>query len=343
MASSYLQDGEKHVRALDVLCLVNDNEEWLRYALPQLSHLERSYPDTRFAFYFYENGSRDQTVPLILDFLSARLPPRQQQEAGNEIEKNTERRRGTLLRGPDHGGRCSGPSNRGTTYERTHRMSILRNEILTRVKQYENICHDAPPLLFRWFRKFFRFRREKAPLLLRAQWALLLDSDIYFATDILEKMFRCAPRKHNIGVVTPFTSALDSSGRDTGHYYDTYAFVDMNSHNYRPSCVFRRCPLCHSSGDPAFARPPFTTPLLVDDGSEKEDNVLEVKSAFGGFALVDAEVLNHPETGWDTLDYRGEYATCEHVLFCEGIRKSTGKKTVVCLSTAGRVHWRGDR
>ena len=88
-----LHDGKKRVSSIAVMCLVNDNENWLRHdAFPAFREAERLYfPRTRFSYYFYENGSKDATVSLIRDFLQ---------------EKDETRRAGRLVRGPDHGGRC---------------------------------------------------------------------------------------------------------------------------------------------------------------------------------------------------------------------------------------------
>lgn len=145
----------------------------------------------------------------------------------------------------------------------------------------------------------------------RDQWCCLIDSDVFFDTHILVDLFAHQPRAQNIGLLSPFTLELNSK-----HYYDTFAFVDSDGQTYWPECPFKSCDRCK-----------------IQKYDKNATTLLDVKSCFNGFALLDANVL---------LDHRVEWATeqniCEHIMFCYALRK-TGKR--VCVATnVDNIYWR---
>jgi glycosyltransferase involved in cell wall biosynthesis len=189
--------------------------------------------------------------------------------------------------------------NRGVNFDRVRRLADLRNRLLDRAR----------------------------PLLVDGGWTLLLDSDIVFDPQVLGRMFRTAQAAGDIVMVCPFAKEVrvsSSTGAvsDTGHYYDTYAFVDAQDRCHWPRCVFESCRVC--------PRGVTTIPASED--------VVDVRSAFGGFALVETAALKDPRVRWRALDLPGGFAVCEHVAFCDALRASTGKRVVVAQSAQG-VRW----
>lgn len=189
--------------------------------------------------------------------------------------------------------------NRGVNFDRVRRLADLRNRLLDR----------ARPLL-------------------DGEWTLLLDSDIVFDPHVLGRMIQVA-QSGDIVMVCPFAkevrvSCSTGAVSDTGHYYDTYAFVDAQDRCHWPRCVFESCHVC--------PRPP------PDAAIPASQDVVDVRSAFGGFALVETAALNDPRVRWRALDLPGGFAVCEHVAFCDALRASTGKRVVVAQS-AHDVRW----
>lgn len=104
------------------------------------------------------------------------------------------------------------------------------------------------------------------------------------------------------------------------HYYDTFAFVDEFNHNYWPHCIFQACGQCQK-----------TRPKHIDTASliPTSQDIVDVRSAFGGFAIIDTAILNDNQVRWKTLDLFGKYSVCEHVAFCDAIKSRHNKRIVV--------------
>ena len=139
---------------------------------------------------------------------------------------------------------------------------------------------------------------------IKSDWNIILDSDIYFDNDCLKQFFEIKPKKHNIGMMTPYTTIGDSA-----YYYDSFAFVDFHGKYYHPGCVFERC------------KNPKVNLI------KKDSKVVEVKSAFAGFAVIDSDVLRNKKVKWRIVNSK---AMCEHIGFCNNIIKHTKKRIVVC-------------
>ena len=262
------------MRRIAVLCLVRDNEPWLRYASSAFRALEQEHLSTAFSYFFFENDSADGTANAARDFLRGRT--------------------GALFQ--EHG--LPPYANRGVNYERVHRLAWLRNELADRA----------------------------APLMQDADWALLIDSDIVFDVPTLSQMFAVRPAAQGYAMVTPFSVEVrisESTGAVTshGHYYDTYAFVDSEDRCHWPHCVFPGCRQC----------PPPSS-------AQELEPALPVRSAFGGFALVDAAALRSPRVRWRALSLPGGFAVCEHVAFCDALFAHTGRGVVVATAARG-VRW----
>lgn len=170
------------------------------------------------------------------------------------------------------------------------------------------------------------------------EWTLLVDSDIFFPEDILERVFaaRAAdPRPDSIGMLTCYTQQLflpdqmvvGSPAPDmpgyvlADHYFDTFAFQDADHCHHHPYCCFTRCRRCR------LGRPPDHPQRLVGEGVP----ILDVAAAFGGFALLPTRLLADGRIRWSTYatGFDRARALSEHVVFCDRLRTITGKRVVV--------------
>jgi len=201
--------------------------------------------------------------------------------------------------------------NRGENYDRTMTLARLRNSLV----------EGAAPV--------------------SSDWTVFIDSHIYFPVNVLQRMMAVEPAKNGLGMMTGYTKqvhinailkrgGLDVSGAspipddakiDLNHYYDTYTYYDTKGYSHFPVCAFKKCNMCAR-----IRTPQYSLPLV-----EANQSIVEVRSAFGGFALIDSEAINHPRIRWSTLpfDHTGDKTLCDHVLFCDRLQAVTGKKIVV--------------
>ena len=169
------------------------------------------------------------------------------------------------------------------------------------------------------------------------EWTLLVDSDIFFPEDILDRIFAARasdPRPDSIGMLTCYTQQLFDPARlaadavpvadmpgcaVAGHYYDTFTFHDVSHRQSHPFCAFARCRRCRD-------RDRLSLPLIPPDR-----RIVDVAAAFGGLALLPTAILRDPRIRWTT--YGGgvdqPQALCEHVVFCDRLRTVTGRRIVV--------------
>lgn len=174
---------------------------------------------------------------------------------------------------------------------------------------------------------------------LTSEWTIFIDSNIFMDPSELGKLFAVEPAKNGYGMVCGYSnhlypiSMLKKDARDklsaedqnkvvsVNHYYDTFSFVDKKYKMYYPNCPFEKCRLCtrNAIGSSGRNRIPVT------------ENIVEVNSAFGGFCIIDSEILNDPRIRWDSISYeiKMDLSLCEHFLFCDRLRVITGKKIVL--------------
>jgi hypothetical protein len=171
------------------------------------------------------------------------------------------------------------------------------------------------------------------------EWTLLLDSDILFPEDLLDRVFAARaldPRPESIGMLTCYTQQLcraDQLPGDAvrcptspelalaGHYFDTFAFQDAHHRHHHPFCAFDRCRRCRDGGRPDDRR------MLIP----ADRPIVDVAAAFGGLALVPTEILRDRRIRWTTYGsgYDQERVLAEHVVFCDRLRTITGRRVVV--------------
>lgn len=176
-----------------------------------------------------------------------------------------------------------------------------------------------------------------------SDYMLFIDSGIYFRPEILKDMFSHDIVKNNIAMMVPYTaqiytkdmimnrkefehvkSAISENSTaelvNLEHAYDTYSSIDKDGIFFYPFCAFDKCVLCRPN------RHHFEYKLAPSD-----ESIIEVRSTFNGFAIVDTPIFNNKMVLWDTicLNLIKATALCEHVLFCDRIKTISGKKIVV--------------
>lgn len=131
----------------------------------------------------------------------------------------------------------------------------------------------------------------------RSAFTLLLDSDIEFDNSHFETMHEKLRDHRDFVMLTPNTREPRMNdmmfGETKDCYYDVFALRDKYFNN---GLYFTDCPL----------------PLQEDRDAWKTNEVVEVGSAFGGFALIKTDVLK-----------KCKWSTCkdsEHVNFCSELR-----------------------
>jgi len=167
------------------------------------------------------------------------------------------------------------------------------------------------------------------------EWTLLVDSEIFFPDDVLDRMFAARardPQPDSIGMLTCYTQQLFDPRRmpgtgtpveghpgmvAAGHYFDTYAFHDLAHRHYHPACAFAACRRCRSRD---------ALPLIPHDRG-----IVDVSAAFGGLAAVPTWILRDPRIRWTTYGNGLEQSRMlsEHVVFCDRLHAITGRRIVV--------------
>lgn len=174
----------------------------------------------------------------------------------------------------------------------------------------------------------------------QSEWNLFIDSNIFFEASILTEMFSCKPTESNIGMFSPYTQQLLIPGVHIDpanqkpvlrkHYYDTFSYFDTTSKTFWPYCPFEKCELCceHIQSKTKYRK---TVPKTKD--------VVDVNSAFGGFAIIHRDILNNEHVKWDTCshDSTKDESLCEHFLFCLLAKRLTGKRIVI-LQKVDTIH-----
>lgn len=147
---------------------------------------------------------------------------------------------------------------------------------------------------------YYRNRLLKAAGDFRSDYTLLLDSDIDFNRSHFEKLYECSRNNfyNDFVMFTPNTREPRMRdmmiGETSDCYYDVFALRDKYFNN---GLYFTNCPL----------------PLQEDRESWKRNEIVEVGSAFGGFALIKTDVLK--QCKWSTNQHS------EHVNFCSEVRR----------------------
>jgi hypothetical protein len=151
---------------------------------------------------------------------------------------------------------------------------------------------------------------------LNSDFVLLLDSNVVFLENTLQKMIDVLNNNKDISMVTPF--GLDYNIFNSHynlHYYDTFALI-KNNIDYKThgnSCLFNLCRRCKDF------RSEYNITINENELFSLYDDFVHVNSAFAGFALLRTEIYN--EVFWDKT-------ICEHHSFCKKISEF-GKIVIV--------------
>jgi len=170
-----------------------------------------------------------------------------------------------------------------------------------------------------------RLRNQAKTLISKdSQWSLLIDTDIIFGDHVLAALFNHIKADPTIGMLGAFGIEIRQSPQSQqwlskNHYYDSFAFIDLNDGFYWPYCAFDSCQHCGDFVPPRWHR----------------GQTLEVKSAFGGLALIRSDLLRDARLLWNSP--LQDDPPCEHIAFCTSLRELTPFK--VAIATDCEVYW----
>ena len=230
---------------VSVLSMFRDSEDYLSDTLSCLDALQ-DRSSCEIEYFFYENDSTDNTVPILKNWLS--------NKSGDLLSQ-------TLAK-------AKFSQETAASVERQLDMTHYRNQLLNLAKPLDS------------------------------EYAIILDSDVYFDSDILDRylsMFK-DDELSNVVMITPNVlqnikcQMFDDSKNS---YYDSFALIDrFGNHGMIWAC------------NPFF------------NGEDRErwesNQVVHVSSAFGGCPIIKSEVLNKVQ--WSTD------GGCEHWNFCRDVR-----------------------
>jgi hypothetical protein len=164
---------------------------------------------------------------------------------------------------------------------------------------------------------------------------MLIDTDIYFDSDILKIMFDHLSNNNEIGMLCAnglevikkkglrkykkryrglrkeITTDSQQTFLTQNHYYDTYAYTDLKGKSHWPHCTYSACEKC-----------------IDTEKSEARQKLKFVTSAFGGIALIKDELMRNTSMLWSGRDGTN-IEQCEHVEFCKSINEKSAYKVAI--------------
>jgi len=155
------------------------------------------------------------------------------------------------------------------------------------------------------------------------EYMIILDSDIFFSADIIEKLVNKMDMDSKIGVACAYGIAYlpsENGIKTNNHYYDTSALImEKNESSYYPKCVFKGCAECG-----------------IDKYDPGNFQSFEVFSAFGGLALYREEVIKNPNVCWSPVTYNNSPMS-EHIGFFMQMHEHT--KYITTINSDCLVFW----
>jgi len=160
---------------------------------------------------------------------------------------------------------------------------------------------------------FFRNKLKQFHGILDSNYVLLLDSDIVFKPNTIERLVYTLI-DNNIAMASTFVSL-----HNTTHYYDSFAVITKHNISYidnSNSCLFRECSICINKNIHKIHHSNFMN----------KNKIIPVKSAFGSLSLIKTNIYN--KVKWSN-------SICEHHSFCEEVSKygeiviNSGIKTIM--------------
>ena len=190
----------------------------------------------------------------------------------------------------------------GITKTRIERITTIRNMLLDEIRE-DLVKHD---------------------------WCLFMDDDIYPEEETLSLIMSKQPRLDNITMVTCNTLELlkndgtlsvpqDIPYCTENHYYDTFAFVNINDTSNYPSCCHDTC----TRKECIEKRKNIQTLF-----SQTNKVPLDIRAGWGGFVLIHGSVFKYPAVKWKTFSLNNN-SICEHIYLCDMIKAFTGERIIL--------------
>lgn len=164
---------------------------------------------------------------------------------------------------------------------------------------------------------------------LDSDYVLIFDDDTYFRINIIENLINEITNEIKMvianGIMFDFLLELNVE-----HHYDTLAFISINNISYKEtgnSCLFKNCSRCFNK------RKKLNVVLDNKYLLDMNDDLIEIKSGFGNFALIDSNIFNkinwsHTEINEDVLEWP---SLCKNIVdMNKKIVLSTKNKVLVC-------------
>jgi len=133
---------------------------------------------------------------------------------------------------------------------------------------------------------------------LDSEWTLIIDSDIYFPINILDKFLEEYENLRSDKIAMLLANGLNSDG----YYYDEWAFRDVSGHRCNKGLLQHR-----------FERIDIFCLNEKDRHNWVIGKPVKVMSGFGGCGFVRSNLLEHSR--WTTPK------ECEHIEFCKNLRE----------------------
>jgi len=283
-------------RTVAVLMLFRDCAEYVRQTLPAvMDAVVRGLAALGLAprFYFYENDSIDGTVAALKAVVAA-----------SPVVASFVHERSRVPNAGQTNGASRDPNRERARAGQPGKASRNPDRVTARTSRLA-MCRNAVAGM-------------AAAELSSATACLLIDTNIWLSAAHVVQLLEALALQPGAAMVAACT--LDAQCRE-GHYYDTYAYTDLadppGTSLHRYICPLPSCTRCSTRRARAGRKTPLTPP--VGPGP-----VHEVASCFGGLAAVRLPL----RAWWSATD-----DLCEHVAFCERLRRRAGKVYVVA-----RVH-----
>jgi hypothetical protein len=156
----------------------------------------------------------------------------------------------------------------------------------------------------------FRNKLKKLHGRLKSNFVVLLNCDTIFSLNSITSMINTLLESRETSMVTGYPICYGSylEENETNHYYDSLSLITENNIGYKQtgnSCPFKKCARCKMYRN--INRINVPEEHLLDN-----KNLINVKSAFGGLALLKTSVYNIVDWG---------ESVSEHHSFCENVRK----------------------
>jgi hypothetical protein len=319
-----------------ILLILRDCESYIPYLIHKFDEMESYYKDyINFTYLIYENDSSDNTLKKLRDFSESH-------KYKNKVKLITEKLHTKNI-------------SSGICLERINRIAYIRNKALNTYIRY----------------------------IVKTNYTLFIDSHIYFEVDYIHKMINASKKYGGASIITCNTLDMDaydsnidaketedvedvedveevedadtiktrdvklknpsnilfniSLNSTSQHYYDTFAYVSKDGHLLFPKCPN---PLCKE-------------PTCINEykWSTKINNIVEAKSAWGGFVLIDSTAFHNENIKWEVYTIEEAIfkrlinknniinqefyktnknnAVCEHISFCKSIQLSLNKPCII--------------